>query len=176
LTHIQCHGALEFHLRLLYEFYEEPHAEAADEKPTEVKAAGGFVYPLPIEPEQNKAENQIRQGLVDLGGVFRLGFSAQSKDESPRQRGYITVNFGIEQIADADKTARKGHCYTEPVHYPKEIKAILLTVTLCKPQHSNQQGNGASMRGQAALPHHEYLQKSFPGAEVIVGLVKNAVP
>ena len=87
-----------------------------------------FVELVLVHPHQQKPENQIREGLVDLGRMLGLRLAAKVEDDSPRQAGHIAVNLGIEQVAETDHAAGEGHGDAQTVHYPHEVKAVLLAI------------------------------------------------
>ena len=61
--------------------------------------------------------------------MFGLNLTISFENDTPRQRCYISVNLGIEEIAQADEAAREGHGDDQMVHYPEEVKTVRLTVS-----------------------------------------------
>ena len=100
---------------------------------------------------------------------------SELKNEAPWKRGYITVNFRIEEISKADKGCCKADCNCKMVHNPDEIKVIPATIMSCKPPHCNNQCKGAAMTGKTAFPWHEYLPESIPAAKIIVWLIEETM-
>ena len=105
---------------------------------------------------------------------FRL--AAELEDEAPGQAGHVAVDLGVEQVAEADEGAGEGHRDGQVVQQPHEIEIVLLPVVVREPPHPEDQGDGAAMAGEAALPRHEDLPEALPAAQVVVRLVEQAVP
>ena len=61
------------------------------------------------------------------------------------------------------------------VEDPDKVDVVGLAVLPGPPPHAEQQHDGAAVTRQAALPGHENLPEALPAAEVIVGLVEDAV-
>ena len=93
LSHVQSHRLLESHLRFLDEFYQEAHAKKHYEENTDECAAIYLVKLEPVHPEEDEAENQIAEGLIQLCRVFRLSLTAKFEDKAPRQVGHVSVNL-----------------------------------------------------------------------------------
>ena len=93
LAHIQNHILLESDLRLLDEFYQEAHSEAADEECTDEEAAVQFRKSVFIHQYLEHTEKEIAQGLIELGRVLRFRLTSKLEDESPRKVRNISVNL-----------------------------------------------------------------------------------
>ena len=174
LTHIENHTCLESRLVLFDELYQEPHAEEHYEKYAEDGAGTQPVQLSPVQPEQHQPENQVAQGLVDLGRMVRhpVPPGVQRKDESPGQVGLYAVDLGVHQVAAAYHHACETDRYHETVYELYVAETVFLTVLVDVPPHRNQNSHCSSVRGQAALPCHEYL----PGmGEIIFEIVSDAV-
>ena len=76
LAHVEHHVLLKSDLGLLDELYQEPHPEADDEEEADEEAPVDLVEPVLVDPHENQAQYQIRQGLVDLRGVLGFGLAA----------------------------------------------------------------------------------------------------
>ena len=113
---------------LLDEFDYEAHAEAAEKEDSEEEAAPGAVQFLPIAPDEVEAQDQVRTGLVELGGMLGFGLAVPFENHSPGQGCDIAVNLGIEEIAQADEASGEGHRYAEMVHDPEEVETVPLPV------------------------------------------------
>ena len=111
LPHIEGHTLFEANLRLLDEFDEETHAEAADQERAEEKSPRKTVEFLPIEADKDQSENKVGSCLVQLRGMLGLGLTVAVEDESPGQRSDVAVDFGIEEVAETDETPCKSDGY-----------------------------------------------------------------
>ena len=107
--------------------------------------------------------------------MLGLGLAPEVEDEAPGQGGDVAVDLGIEEVAQADHAGGEGDGNAQAVQEPEEIEVMLLAIAVGEPPHREQQRDGAAVAGQAALPGHEYLQESGPGAEIVVRLVEDAV-
>ena len=74
LPHVEEHVLLELNLRILDELDEETGAEAADEKPSDEKATVDLVESLFIDKDEDDAENEVAESLVELGRVAGKAF------------------------------------------------------------------------------------------------------
>ena len=61
------------------------------------------------------------------------------------------------------------------VEDPEEVDVILLAILVCEPPHAENQHDCAAVAGKSALPDLEDLHKAFPGSEVIVETIEQAV-
>ena len=174
LAHVQGHRLLEFDLRFLDEFDEEPGAEAAQQEETEEEAAVDLVQFVLVDPDHDQAQQQVGKCLVELRGMLGFRLAAQVEDEAPGEGRDVSVDLGIEEVAQADHAAREGDGDAEPVHDPEEVEVILLAVMIGEPPHREEQGDGAAVAGEAALPGHENLPEPRPGAEIIIHAVAEA--
>jgi hypothetical protein len=57
------------------------------------------------------------------------GDTVTLKDESPRQIGNVSVDFGIEKVTKSDEYCSKADRDAKPVKNPKEIKVIFPSVS-----------------------------------------------
>ena len=128
LSHIQGHILLKHHLRLLDELYKETHAEKNDEEDADEHAAIHLLQSELVEQDEYDSENQITEGFIKLCRVFRKGFTVTLEDESPRQIGNVSVDFGIEKVTKSDEYCSKADRDAKPVKNPKEIKVILPSI------------------------------------------------
>ena len=95
LTHIQCHSLFEADLRFLDKFDQEAHSEAAYEEESEEESAVNLVELFGVNPYKYQSQNKIAERFVYLCRVFGLCFSAQLEDESPRERGDVSVDLAV---------------------------------------------------------------------------------
>ena len=108
--------------------------------------------------------------------MLGLGLAVALEDEAPGQRRHVTVNLGIEKIAKTYETSGESHGDTEVIHYPQVVETLLVAVPAGEPDHGKDKRYGAAMAGEPALPRLEDLPEAFPAAEIIIRLVKQAVP
>lgn len=176
LSHIERHVLLESHLGVLYKLDQEAAAEASDE---EYSHEGSPInlgkFPL-VKGKEDKAKEKICSRLIQLGGVAGNGFSVALEDEAPGKVCGVAVDFAVEQVAKADETGGEGDWNHKMVHEPHDVEVVLGAVFPCVPDEAKDDGDGASVACQAALPWHEYLPEALPGAKVIVRLVEDAMP
>ena len=175
LSHIQDHILLETYLRLLDELDEEAHTEATDKEGADEESSVKLRQSVLVHQNLEYSQKEVAESLIKLCRMLWLCLMSELKNEAPRERGYITVNFRIEEISKADKGCCKADCNCKMVHDPDEIKIIFTTIMSCKPPHCNKESYCAAMAGKTTLPWHEYLPESFPAAKIIVWLIEETV-
>ena len=139
LSHIKDHIVLKTYLRLLDELDEEAHTEATDEEGADEESSMKFRQSVLVHQDLEHSQKEVTESLINLCRMLWLCLVSELKNEAPRKRGYITVNFRIEEISKADKGCRKADCNCKMVHNPDEIKVISATIMSCKPPHCNNQ-------------------------------------
>ena len=175
LTHIKNHILLKTDLWFLYEFDEEAHTEATDEEGTDEESSMKLRQSVLVHQDLEHSQEEVAESLIKLCRMLWLRLVSELENKAPRERGYITVNFRIEEISKADKGCCKADCNCKMVHDPDEIKVIFTTIMSCKPPHCNKESYCTAMAGKTALPRHEYLPKSFPAAKIIVWLIEETM-
>ena len=178
LPHVESHAGLEVDLVILDEFDNETYPEEGYEEYAENGTPLEFFKTVSVQCEQGESENHVTQGLIDLCRMMRLAVPMRitHKHEPPRQVGDGTVNLGVEEVAETYECAGEAHRDAEPVKNPEQVEIVFATVVMREPPHGQYKGDGASMACESSFPYHEYLPETFPGAEIIVRLVEQAVP
>ena len=110
MSHIENHILLETDLRLLYEFNQEAHAETSDKEGTEKEAPVNLVGLVSVKRKQQEAEDEIGEGLIELGRMLWHGLTPEFEDEAPGQGGLIAVNLGVEEISESDHASGECDC------------------------------------------------------------------
>ena len=128
-----------------------------------------------VGPQETETKDRIAQGLIYLGRMLRKSLSVPLEDDSPGEGRHVAVDLAVEKVAKAYQGSGEADRDDKPVHYPQEIETVFPAVMGRVPPHREKQGDGAAVARQAALPGHEYLQEAFPAAEIVVGLVEDAV-
>ena len=175
LAHVEKHVLLEAHLRFLDELYQETHSEEHHE---ECSYDGTFVEFVPfciVECHQYQSENEVAEALIQLCRVLGQGFASEVEDEAPWKGGDISVDLGVEEVAQSDGEGCEADGDAEMVEYPEEVEVMLFAVMLCKPPHCYEKRYGTSMAGESSFPRHEDFPEAFPAAQVVVGLIEKAV-
>ena len=175
MSHIENHILLETDLRLLYEFNQEAHSETSDKEGTEEEAPVNLVGLVSVKRKQQEAEDEIGEGLIELGRMLWHGLTPEFEDKAPGQGGLIAVNLRVEEISESDHASGERDCDAEAVNDPEEIHIAFLPVLAGIPPHSQQQGYCSAVACKAALPRHEYLQEALPGSKIIIRLIEEAV-
>ena len=188
LPHVEKHILLELHLRVLDELDEEAGTETADEEPTDEEAAVHLVQFLFVDEDEDDAEDEVAESLVELGRMAGKAFGMLSarpvelhplvgawEAKSPRKVGRAAENFGIEEISQTYKRPGETYCNGEPVHNPHEVEVVLPAELVRKPYHRDNQSDCSAVTRETALPRHENLREARPRAEVIVRLIEEAV-
>ena len=188
MSHVEKHILLEFHLRVLDELDEEAGTEAADEEPADEEAAVHLVQFLFIDEDEDYAEDEVAESLVELGRMAGKAFGMLSarpvelhplvgawKTESPRKVGRAAENFGIEEISQTYERPGETYCNGEPVHNPHKVEVVLPAELVREPYHRDNQSDCSAVTRETALPWHENLREASPRAEVIVRLIEEAV-
>ena len=175
LSHVENHAGLEGGLILLDEFYEKPHAEEDDEENAEDGAGAQPVESGAVQPQEDKAEDAVAEGLVYLGGVMRQAVSpgVSYEDEAPRKVRICAVYLRVHEVAQAYHHAGETDGNNEAVDDLDISEAVFPAVFVHVPPHGQQYAYSSSVRGQAAFPGHQYL----PGmGQVVFRVVEQAMP
>ena len=175
LTHIKYHRLLKSYLWLLYEFYQKPHTETSEKEESEIEPSVHLISLKPVYQHHDNTEHKVRQRLIQLCRMFWNRFPPQLENKAPWQRCLVSVNLRIEQIPKPYHTSRKCHRYAQSVNNPQEIKAFLLSILGREPPYGKQQRYCATVTRKPSFPQHEYLQKTTPGAKIVIRLIKNTM-
>ena len=95
--------------RLLGKLQKASASEAEGNEDAQELSRIHLVEFLFIEEEQDEAQNHITQSLIKHSRMLRQGVPAPLENHSPREGGMITVNLGVEEVAEPDASAGKTH-------------------------------------------------------------------
>ena len=93
LAHVQGHGLLERHLRLLDELDEEAGAEAHRQEDAHEHAPVHLVQFLPVQADEREAQQEIGEPFIELGRMLGFSLSAKFENEAPGKVRHVTVNL-----------------------------------------------------------------------------------
>jgi len=175
LTHVECHGLLEAHLRLLDEFDEESHSKEDDEEESEDFASLHLLDSVFIAPHQEETQQDIAECLIQLCRMLRESFASELEYESPWEVSHVTVYLRVEEVAKTDQRTCKAYRDDEPVHDPEEVEVVFLAITVREPPHSEEERYRSAVARESSFPRHEYLEEALPTAKVVVRLIEEAM-
>jgi len=69
LTHVELHSGLKGNLVVFHKFNKEPGCKKQDHKYAEDIAVPYFEMALPVKGQQNDKDQDVAQGLIELGGM-----------------------------------------------------------------------------------------------------------
>ena len=158
---------------------EKTHTPQGYEPPAEESAVVEFAVVFAVGPEAGGEDEEVGEGLVDLCVVLGHGFAVALEDEAPGEGGLYTVDFAVEEIAQADEGTTQCHDNDEAVEQPP---GVYLVFAAPEPD-GKQDGDGGTVAGKAfvagkvplGVEGQEDFKPVLGGAEV-VGLVEEAVP
>lgn len=128
LSHVKEHSLLEFHLRILYEFYEETSAEAADEEDSGDDSPVEFIFAEEIQRKEDYSKGKIERGLVQLRWMTGNGFPVPLEYKAPGKICGAAVNLRVEEIPEPYEAGGKGYRDNQMVYEPHEVEAVPLTI------------------------------------------------
>ena len=129
MTHIEEHIGFEGFLVILDEFDEEAAEKYTDEEDPEYQSGAIACTTFPVHIHEQPENSEVTQCFIDLRRVRRFGEDGLcsvsmphthifDKSESPGQRGCMSVDFVVHEIAHADKGTDKGRRDSQPVDGP----------------------------------------------------------
>jgi hypothetical protein len=169
LAHMEGEIFFEGGLRFFDEFYEDAPAKYPEQEEAEGAIRllpEGKVTPVRVEEHSKKQE--VGRGFVELGGVTGVGVYAL-KDEGPGEGGDFAVDFGVEEVAQADEGSGERCGDSEAVGQPPQ--RLLRMPAAIQPQ-SHQNSHSTPMTGKTPLPDFENL---YGIAQIVGRLIKEAM-
>ena len=120
LAHVEQHTLFKGFLNVFGKLDKEAEGEDECETQTEEESRSYTRFILLIAMPAYKEEQAVGYGLVKLSRVsWQLVYPFE--DKGPRHIGYLTHNFRVHEVSQADEACRYGGCYGNVVEHLPQV-------------------------------------------------------